>query len=102
VPEEVLLEEGHAGDNAGFTASRERVEFELRGDKGGDEFGTRRGGGVNIRLVYLEGGGASNSAAVPAPIEDLLSVNMSLGSPSNRYLGKLRLNIPAHQMFGVI
>ena len=104
VPEEVLLEEGHTGDDAGFAAGGEGVEFELGGDEGSDEFGTRRGRGwlVSNKLMYVEGAekeGKSNSAAVPAPVGGCLSVNMTL---SSRYPGKPRINIPAHQMFGVI
>jgi len=76
VPEEVLLEEGHASDDAGFAASRERVEFELGGDEGGDEFGTGSGREGNVRLLCgVWGGGGrerSYSAAVPAPVQDCL------------------------------
>ena len=39
VPEEVLFEHGHDGDDAGFAAGGEGVELEVGGDEGGGEFG---------------------------------------------------------------
>lgn len=85
VPEEVLLKEGHAGNDTGFAAGGEGMKFELGGDDGGDKLGTGRSGVVNIRLIYVEDERdkeeTSYSAAVPAPVEGLLSVGMSLGSP---------------------
>lgn len=39
VAEEVLLEEGHGGDDTRLAAGRKRVEFELGGDEGGGELG---------------------------------------------------------------
>ena len=38
VAEQVLLEHGHAGDNAGLAAGGEGMEFEVRGNDGGREF----------------------------------------------------------------
>ena len=39
VSEEVLLEHGHDGDDAGFAVGGEGVELEVGGDEGGGEFG---------------------------------------------------------------
>jgi len=39
VAEEMLLEHGHAGDDAGFAVGGEGVQFEVGGDQGGGEFG---------------------------------------------------------------
>lgn len=39
MPEQMLFEEGHAGDYTGFAARGERVEFELRGNQSSDKFG---------------------------------------------------------------
>ena len=39
VPEEVLLEHGHAGHDAGLAAGREGVQLDVRSDQGGCEFG---------------------------------------------------------------
>ena len=39
VAEEVLLEQGHAGYDAGLAAGGEGVKFEVRGDDGGGELG---------------------------------------------------------------
>jgi hypothetical protein len=47
VAEEVLLEHGHAGHDAGLAAGRERVQLELRADQGGGELGV--GGGAGAR-----------------------------------------------------
>lgn len=53
VPEEVLLEEGHAGDDAGFAAGGERVQLELGGDEGGGELSI--GGGTSTGTPDLGG-----------------------------------------------
>ena len=37
VAEEVLLQHGHAGDDARLAAGGERMQFEIRGDEGGCE-----------------------------------------------------------------
>ena len=42
VAEEVLLQHGHDGDDAWGPASGQGVEFEVRGDEGGGEFGVGR------------------------------------------------------------
>jgi hypothetical protein len=39
VAEEMLLEQGHAGDDARFAAGGKGMKFELGGDEGGGEFG---------------------------------------------------------------
>jgi len=39
IAEEMLLEHGHAGNDARFAAGGEGVQFEIRGDEGGGEFG---------------------------------------------------------------
>ena len=46
VAEEVLLEHGHAGDDTGFAAGGEGVQFEVGGDEGGGEFGVGGGAGA--------------------------------------------------------
>lgn len=46
VLEEVLLEHGHAGDDAGFAACGEGVQFEIGGDEGCGEFGVRSSAGA--------------------------------------------------------
>lgn len=46
VAEEVLLEERHAGDDAGLAARREGVELEVRGDDGRGELGVGRRAGA--------------------------------------------------------
>lgn len=46
VAEQVLLEEGHAGDDAGLAAGGERVQLELGGDEGGGELGVGGGAGA--------------------------------------------------------
>jgi len=48
VAEEVLLEHGHAGDDAGGAAGGEGVKFEVGGDEGRGEFGVsgRAGAGT--------------------------------------------------------
>ena len=51
VAEEVLLEEGHAGDDARLAARREGVELEVRGDDGGGELGV--GGRAGARAPDL-------------------------------------------------
>jgi hypothetical protein len=53
VTEEVLLEEGHAGDDTGLTAGREGVQLELGGDEGGGELGV--GGGTGSGTPDLRG-----------------------------------------------
>lgn len=53
VSEEVLLQHRHHGDDAGFPARREGVEFEVGGDEGGGEFGV--GGGACSGTPYLGG-----------------------------------------------
>lgn len=47
IPEEMLLEEGHAGHHAGFPASGERVKLELRRYEGGCKLGVRRSTGTS-------------------------------------------------------
>ena len=46
VAEQVLFEHRHAGDDAGFAAGAEGVQFEVRGDEGGGEFGIGSGAGA--------------------------------------------------------
>ena len=46
VAEEMLLQHCHDGDDAGFTAGGEAVEFEVGGDEGGGEFGVGCGAGA--------------------------------------------------------
>lgn len=46
VAEQVLLEECHAGDDAGLAAGGERVQLELGGDEGGGELGVGGGAGA--------------------------------------------------------
>lgn len=46
VAEQMLLEEGHAGDDAGLAAGGERVQLELGGDEGGGELGVGGGAGA--------------------------------------------------------
>lgn len=46
VAEEVLLEQGHAGDDAGLAAGGEGVQLELGGDEGGGELGVGGGAGA--------------------------------------------------------
>jgi hypothetical protein len=46
VAEEVLLEQGHAGDDAGLAASGEGVQLELGGDEGRGELGISGGAGA--------------------------------------------------------
>ena len=53
VLEEVLLQHRHAGDDARLAARREGVQFEVRGDEGGGEFGV--GGGAGAGTPYLGG-----------------------------------------------
>jgi hypothetical protein len=45
VSEEMLLEHGHAGDDSGFAACGEGVQFEFGRDEGGSEFGICGGSG---------------------------------------------------------
>jgi len=78
VAEEVLLEHGHAGDDAGGAAGGEGVQFEVGGDQGGGEFGVGGGAGAGAPdlggdvveffavlddgvLVLMEQNGATNS-----------------------------------------
>lgn len=53
VAEQVLLEEGHAGDDAGLAARREGVQLELRRDERRGELGV--GGGAGPRTPDLGG-----------------------------------------------
>ena len=46
VLEEVLLQEGHAGDHAGLPAGGQGVQLELGGDEGGGELGIGGGSGA--------------------------------------------------------
>jgi hypothetical protein len=46
VPEQVLLQHGHAGDDAGLAAGGEGVQFEVRRDDGRGELGVCRGSGT--------------------------------------------------------
>jgi hypothetical protein len=46
VAEEVLFEEGHAGDDAGLAAGGEGVQLELGGDEGRGELGVGRCAGA--------------------------------------------------------
>lgn len=46
VAEEVLLQEGHAGDDAGLAAGGEGVQLELGGDEGRGELGVGRCAGT--------------------------------------------------------
>ena len=46
VPEEVLLQHGHAGDDAGLAAGREGVELEVGRDDGRGELGVGGGAGA--------------------------------------------------------
>ena len=50
---EVLFQHCHDGDDAGFAAGGEGVEFEVGGDEGGGEFGI--GGGAGARAPDLGG-----------------------------------------------
>ena len=45
VSEEVLLQHGHAGDDSRVPARREGVQFDVRADQGGGEFGVCGGTG---------------------------------------------------------
>jgi hypothetical protein len=47
VSEEVLLEHGHAGDDARVAARRERVQFDVGADQRGGELGVGRGAGAS-------------------------------------------------------
>ena len=53
VAEEVLFQHGHAGHDAGFAACGEGVQFEVRGDEGGGEFGVS--GCAGAGTPYLGG-----------------------------------------------
>lgn len=46
VAEEVLLQHGHDGDDAGFAAGGEGVQLEVGGDEGGGELGVGGGAGA--------------------------------------------------------
>jgi len=57
VTEQVLLQHGHAGDDAGLAASGEGVQFEVGGDDGGGELGVCGGTGTgtpNVRGDVVE------------------------------------------------
>ena len=53
VAEQVLLQHGHAGNDAGLAAGGEGVQFEVRGDDGGGELGV--GGGTGTRAPDVRG-----------------------------------------------
>jgi hypothetical protein len=53
VPEEVLLEHGHASHDSGFAASGEGVKLEFGGDESSCEFGVC--GGTGSSTPYLRG-----------------------------------------------
>ena len=57
VTEQVLLQHGHAGNDAGLAAGREGVQFEVGGDDGGSELGVCGGTGTgtpNVRGDVVE------------------------------------------------
>ena len=68
IAEEMLLEHGHAGNDAGFAAGGKGVQFEIRGDEGGSEFGVSGcagagapdfGGNIVEFFAVLDGDGVS-------------------------------------------
>lgn len=57
VTEQVLLQHGHAGNDAGLAAGGEGVQFEVGGDDGGSELGVCGGTGTgtpNVRGDVVE------------------------------------------------
>jgi len=53
VAEQMLLQHGHAGNDAGLAAGGEGVQFEVRGDDSGGELSV--GGGTGTSAPYVRG-----------------------------------------------
>lgn len=83
VAEEVLLEEGHAGDDAGLAAGGEGVQLELGGDEGGGELGVGGGTGsgtpdlggdvVKLLAVLVGDDGAGGGSGISSNLFDWVS-----------------------------
>lgn len=88
VAEEVLLEEGHAGDDAGLAAGGEGVQLELGGDEGGGELGI--GGGTGTGTPDL-GGDVVKLLAVLVGDD---GARGGSGISSNLFVGFRKPNVP--------